>query len=64
MKAEVNKLDINKLTHVSTSLNNFKTNVDDLDAVKLKTVPVDLKKVSDLVDKLLKVQNSTHWKQK
>ena len=60
MKAEVNKLDINKLTHVSTSLNNFKTNVDDLDAVKLKTVPVDLKKVSDLVDKLLKVQNSTH----
>ena len=64
MKAEVNKLDINKLTHVSTSLNNFKTNVDDLDAVKLKTVPVDLKKVSDLVDKLLKLQNSTHWKQK
>ena len=64
MKAEVNKLDINKLTHVSTSLNNFKTNVDDLDAVKLKTVPVDLKKVSDLVDKLLKIQNSTHWKQK
>ena len=60
MKAEVNKLDINKLTHVSTSLNNFKTNVDDLDAVKLKTVPVDLKKVSDLVDKLLKIQNSTH----
>ena len=60
MKDEVNKLDINKLTHVSTSLNNFKTNVDDLDAVKLKTVPVDLKKVSDLVDKLLKIQNSTH----
>ena len=60
MKVEVNKLDINKLTHGSTSLNNFKTNVDDLDAVKLKTVPVDLKKVSDLVDKLLKIQNSTH----
>ena len=29
-KAEVDKLDINKLTNVSTSLNNLKTNVDDL----------------------------------
>ena len=32
--AEVDKLDINKL-------NNFKTNVADLDVGKLKTVPVD-----------------------
>ena len=29
---------------VSTSLNNVKTKVDDLDVGKLKTVPVDLKK--------------------
>ena len=36
---------------VSTSLNNVKTKVDDLDVGKLKTVPVDLKKkLSDAVD--------------
>ena len=39
--AEVDKLDINKLVNFSTSLNNFKTNVADLDVGKLKTVPVD-----------------------
>ena len=32
---------INKLVNVSTSLNNLKTKVDDSDADKLKTVPVD-----------------------
>ena len=31
-------------------MNNLKTKVDDLDVGKLKTVPVDLKKVSDVVD--------------
>ena len=31
-------------------MNNLKTKVDDLDAGKLKTVPVGLKKLSDLVD--------------
>ena len=31
LKAEVDKLDINKLTNVPTSLNNLKTEVDDLD---------------------------------
>ena len=50
MKAEVEKLNINKLTNVATSLNNFKTKVDDLGVGKLKTVPVDLKKLSDIVD--------------
>ena len=44
MKAEVDKLDINKVTNVQTSLNNLKTKVDDLD------VPADLKKLSDVVD--------------
>ena len=44
LKAEVDKLDINKLTNVPTSLNNLKTKVDDLDLGKLKTVPVDWKK--------------------
>ena len=33
--------------NVSTSLNNLKTKVDELDAGKLKTVPIDL---SDAVD--------------
>ena len=51
MKAEVDKLDINKLVNVRTSLNNLKTKVDDLDVGKLKTVPVVLKKISDVVDK-------------
>ena len=43
-------IDINKLTNVPTILNNFKTKVDDLDVSKLKTVPVNLKKLSDVVD--------------
>ena len=50
MKAEVDKLDINKLVNVPISLNNLKTKVDDLDVGKLGTVPVDLKKLSDVVD--------------
>ena len=47
MKVEVDKLDINKLVNVPTSVNNLKTKVDDLDVGKLKTAPVDL---SDVVD--------------
>ena len=50
MKAEVGKLDINKLTNVPTSLSNFKTKVDDLYVSKMKTVSVGLKKLSDWVD--------------
>ena len=50
LKAEVDKLDINKLVNVLTSLNSLKTKVDDLDVGKLKTVSVDLKKLSDVVD--------------
>ena len=49
LKAEVDKLDINKLVNVPTSLNNLKTKVDDLDAVKLKTVPIDLRNLSNVV---------------
>ena len=44
LKAEVDKLDINKLANDPTSLNNLKTKVDDLDVDKLKTARVDLKK--------------------
>ena len=45
MKVEVDKLDVNKLVNLPTSLNNLKTKVDDLDTGKSKTVPVDLKKI-------------------
>ena len=49
MNAEVDKLDINKFVNVPTSLNSLKIKVDDLDVVKLKTIPVDFKKLSHLV---------------
>ena len=49
LKADVNKLDINKLINVPTSLNNLKIKVHDLDVSKLKTVP-GLKRLNDLVD--------------
>ena len=47
-KPEVDKLDINKRTNDPTSLNNIKTKIDDLDVGKLKTAPVDLKKLSNV----------------
>ena len=40
LEAEVDKLDINKLVNVPTSLNHLKTKVDGLDVGKLKTVPI------------------------
>ena len=43
MKVGVYKLNINKLVKVLTSWNDLK--VEDLDASKLKNVPVDLKAV-------------------
>ena len=54
LKAEVDKLDINKLINVPTSLNNLKTKVHDLDFGKLKTIPVDLKKLSDVDNQIVK----------
>ena len=36
MKTDVDKLDINKLVTIPTSLSNLKTQVDDLDNDKLK----------------------------
>ena len=50
LKTEVTKLNINKLVHVPTSLNNLKTKANDLDVGKLKTILVDLKKLSDVLD--------------
>ena len=51
LKADVDKLDINKLANVPTSSNNLKTKVDDLDVGQLKPVSIDLEKLSDAVDK-------------
>ena len=39
------------MVNVPTSLNNLETKINDLGVGKLKTVPVDLKKLSDVVDK-------------
>ena len=50
LKAEVDKLNINKLVNVPTSLNNLKTKLDDLDVDELKTFPIDLKKLSNVVE--------------
>ena len=50
MKAEVDQLHINKHVNVQVSLNNFKAKVVDLDVGKLKPVPVELKKLCDVVD--------------
>ena len=50
LKVEVDKIDINKLTNAGSILNNLKTKVTDLDVGKLKTVPVSLKNLSDVVD--------------
>ena len=50
LKPEVEKLDINKLGNVPNILNNLKVKVYDLKVGKLKTVPVDLKRLSDVVD--------------
>ena len=43
LKADVDKLDINTLVNVPTSLNNLKAKVYDLVVGKLRTVSVDLK---------------------
>ena len=51
MKAEVDKIDTNKLVNVPTSLNDLKTKVDDVDVSKLKTAPIDLKKLSNVASK-------------
>ena len=50
MKSEVDKLDIKNLVNIPSSLNNLKIKGDDLDVGKLKTVPIDLKKLTDVVD--------------
>ena len=45
--------------NVPTGLNNVKTKLDNLDVVELKSLPVDLKKLSDLVKN--EVIKSSDW---
>ena len=45
LEAGVDKLNIDRLVNVRTSLNNLKTRLNDLDVGRLKTVPIDLKKI-------------------
>ena len=59
LKADVYKLDINKLTNVSSSLNNFNTRVNDQDVVKLKTA-VGFKTLCNVVDN--RVARNTKFK--
>ena len=47
---KVDKLDINKLINIPTSLNNLKIKVNDINVGKLKAVPLDLKKLINVVD--------------
>ena len=63
MKAEVNKLEINELVNVPTSLNNLETKMADLGVGKLKETSIDLKEISDVVDKQL-IKNTKHLKKR
>ena len=51
MKIEVDKLVINRLLNVPTNQNYLNAILDDLDVGKFKTFPVDLKILSNVVDK-------------
>ena len=53
LKAEVGKLDINEFVNVPAGFSNLKTKTktNDIEVDKLQTVPVDLKKISDVVSK-------------
>ena len=49
LKVDIGKLGINKLLNVPCGLNNLRTKLDDLDVGNFKTVPVDVKKLSNVV---------------
>ena len=51
LKTEADKLKVNTLVKVQSGLNDLKTQIGDLDVDKLKTVPIDLKKLNDVVSK-------------
>ena len=49
LKSHVDKLDIDKLKNVPSTLTNLKSKADKSDVDKLVPVPVDLSKLSDVV---------------
>ena len=49
LKAEVDKIDTDKLKNVPSNLSNLKIEADKLDTRKLKTTPVDLSKLSNVI---------------
>ena len=51
LKLEVHKLDIDKLKNVPSGLNSFKSKAHKLYFSKLETKPVDLKNLSDVIEK-------------
>ena len=51
LEVEVDKVVINSLVNIPSSLNNLKTKIDDSNIDKLKVVPKDLKRLSDVVSK-------------
>ena len=49
-KTKIDKLVINKRTNFTTSLDNLKTKINNLDFGKLKTVPENLRNLSHVID--------------
>ena len=49
LKAEFDKLDIDKLKNVQTNLSNLKSKLDKIDIGKLETTPVDSSKLNNIV---------------
>ena len=60
LKAEVDKVDVDKLKNVPTNLSNLKSKVDKLDIDELVTVSVDLSKLSNIV-KMMLLKRLTIW---
>ena len=61
MKAEVDKLNINKLVKVPIILNNLKTKAEDFDVGRLETISLDLKNwFMQSINRFLKTQNLTY----
>ena len=59
LKSDINKLDIDKFQKTPSGLDSLKSKVDDLDVRKLKTVVIDLTKLSDIAEKIV-LKKSKH----
>ena len=56
LKSDVDKLDIDKLKNLPSSLRNLKSKIDKLDIDKVVPVLVDLSKLSDVVKMMLLIK--------